>query len=170
MKQLEFDVAVIGGGPAGTVAAIASARRGAKTILVEQNGYLGGALTACGTGPQMTYHAGDVQVVRGIPQEMEEEMIRRGFSTGHIPDAVGFCSSTTAFDPEGMKIVWEDMAREAGVTLMYQTVFTGCTVENGVILHNSISFNKTSSKLIDKVKKVKYIICVTSSNFTYIIV
>ena len=80
MKQLEFDVAVIGGGPAGTVAAIASARRGAKTILVEQNGYLGGALTACGTGPQMTYHAGDVQVVRGIPQEMEEEMIRRGFS------------------------------------------------------------------------------------------
>ena len=70
MKQLEFDVAVIGGGPAGTVAAIASARRGAKTILVEQNGYLGGALTACGTGPQMTYHAGDVQVVRGIPQEM----------------------------------------------------------------------------------------------------
>ena len=34
MKQLEFDVAVIGGGPAGTVAAIASARRGAKTILV----------------------------------------------------------------------------------------------------------------------------------------
>ena len=133
MKQLEFDVAVIGGGPAGTVAAIASARRGAKTILVEQNGYLGGALTACGTGPQMTYHAGDVQVVRGIPQEMEEEMIRRGFSTGHIPDAVGFCSSTTAFDPEGMKIVWEDMAREAGVTLMYHTVFTGCTVENGVI-------------------------------------
>nr|DAM30986.1 MAG TPA: hypothetical protein [Caudoviricetes sp.] len=39
-----------------------------------------------------------------------------------------------------------------------------------MILHNSISFNKTSSKLIDKVKKVKYIICVTSSNFTYIIV
>ena len=132
MKQLEFDVAVIGGGPAGTVAAIASARRGAKTILVEQNGYLGGALTACGTGPQMTYHAGDVQVVRGIPQEMEEEMIRRGFSTGHIPDAVGFCSSTTAFDPEGMKIVWEDMAREAGVTLMYHTVFTGCTVDADV--------------------------------------
>ena len=151
MKQLEFDVAVIGGGPAGTVAAIASARRGAKTILVEQNGYLGGALTACGTGPQMTYHAGDVQVVRGIPQEMEEEMIRRGFSTWHIPDAVGFCSSTTAFDPEGMKIVWEDMAREAGVTLMYHTVFTGCTVENGVIrtarLYTKGGFYELSAKV-----------------------
>ena len=53
MKQLEFDVAVIGGGPAGTVAAIASARRGAKTILVEQNGYLGGALCrSCGASPR----------------------------------------------------------------------------------------------------------------------
>ena len=38
-----------------------------------------------------------------------------------------------------------------------------------MILHNSISFNKTSSKPIDKVKKVKYIIFVTSSNFIYII-
>ena len=74
MKELQFDVVVIGGGPAGTVAAIASARGGAKTLLVEQNGYLGGALTACGTAPQMTYHAGDVQVVRGIPQEMVDEM------------------------------------------------------------------------------------------------
>lgn len=133
MKQLEFDVVVIGGGPAGTVAAIASARTGAKTILIEQNGYLGGALTACGTGPQMTFHAGEVQVVRGIAQELTQEMINRGFSTGHIPDAVGFCSSTTAFDPEGMKLVWEDVAQKAGVTLMYHTIFTGVTVENGKI-------------------------------------
>lgn len=133
MKKLSYDVVVVGGGPAGTVAAIASARGGAKTILIEQNGYLGGALTACGTGPQMTYHAGEKQVICGIPQEMEAEMVRRGFSTGHIPDAVGFCSSTTAFDPEGMKIVWEDMAQEAGVVLMYHTVFTGCTVVDGKI-------------------------------------
>ena len=79
MKELQYDVVVIGGGPAGTVAAIASARGGARTLLVEQNGYLGGALTACGTAPQMTFHAGNVQVVRGIPQEMVEEMMRRGF-------------------------------------------------------------------------------------------
>lgn len=133
MKELQFDVAVIGGGPAGTVAAIASARGGAKTILVEQNGYLGGALTACGTAPQMTFHAGKTQVVRGLPQEMVDEMIRRGYSTGHIPDAVGFCSSTTAFDPEGLKVVWEDMCLEAGVTLMYHTVFTDCETANGRI-------------------------------------
>ena len=56
MKKLTFDVAVVGGGPAGTVAAIASARRGAKTILIEQHAYLGGAMTAAGTGPQMERH------------------------------------------------------------------------------------------------------------------
>ena len=133
MKQLHFDVAVIGGGPAGTVAAIASARQGAKTILIEQHAYLGGAMTAAGTGPQMTFHAGEKQVVLGIPEEMTQEMIRRGFCSGHVPDGVGFCSSTTAFDPEGMKIVWEDMAMESGVTLLYHAVFTGCEVKDGAI-------------------------------------
>lgn len=133
MKQLNFDVAVIGGGPAGTVAAIASARCGAKTILVEQHAYLGGAMTACGTGPQMTFHAGEKQVVLGIPEEMTREMIRRGFCTGHVPDGVGFCSSTTAFDSEGMKVVWEDMVLDSGATLLYHAVFTGCEVEDGAI-------------------------------------
>ncbi|MBE5782133.1 MAG: FAD-dependent oxidoreductase [Clostridiales bacterium] len=133
MKRLDFDVAVIGGGPTGTVAAIASARCGMNTILIEQHGYLGGALTACGTGPQMTFHAGERQVVTGIPQEMTEEMIRRGFSTGHVKDGVGFCDTTTAFDPEGMKVVWEDMVMESGAQILYHAVFTGCKVENGVI-------------------------------------
>ena len=128
-----YDVLIIGGGPAGTVAAIASARQGAKTILIEQHAYLGGAMTAAGTGPQMTFHAGEKQVVLGIPEEMTREMVRRGFCTGHVPDGVGFCSSTTAFDPEGMKVVWEDMAMESGVTLLYHAMFTGCEVENGSI-------------------------------------
>ncbi|MEG0542639.1 MAG: FAD-dependent oxidoreductase, partial [Angelakisella sp.] len=69
-KPLFYDVVVIGGGPAGTVAAIAAARNGAKTLLVERDGCLGGMLTQAGTGPQMTYHAGSTQVVRGIAEEM----------------------------------------------------------------------------------------------------
>lgn len=153
-RNLQFDVAVIGGGPAGTVAAIASAMQGAKTILVEKNGYLGGALTGCGTGPQMSYHAGSVQVVCGIPEKMEQEMVKRGYSTGHQPDAVGYCATTTAFDPEGLKMVWEDMALEAGVTLLYHTVYTGCTKENGRIksvrLYSKGGFmNLTADEFID---------------------
>lgn len=73
-----------------------------------------------------------------------------------------FCTSTdrNGFAPEA----WIEHCLNGSVKAIQ------ITVENGVILHNSISFNKTSSKPIDKVKKVKYIICVTSSNFTYIIV
>ena len=69
-KNLKFDVVVVGGGPAGAVAAIAAARQGVKTLLVEQYGYLGGMLTVAGVGPQMTFHAGETQVVRGIPDEI----------------------------------------------------------------------------------------------------
>lgn len=133
MHDLKFDVVVAGGGPAGTVAAIAAAREGAKTLLVEQHGYLDGMLTAAGVGPQMTFHAGDTQVVRGIAEEIICRLKEMELSPGHMEDFVGYCSSITPFDVEGMKYVLETMAREAGVTLLYHTVLTGCQVEDGKI-------------------------------------
>lgn len=132
-KNLRYDVAVMGGGPGGTVAAIASARSGAKTILIEQNGYLGGMLTMAGTGPLMSFHAGNKQVVFGIANEIVQRLKAQGFSTGHQKDAVGFCGSITPFDAEGMKLVLETMAQESGVTLLYHTVFTGCRMEQGAV-------------------------------------
>ena len=112
-RNLNYDVVIIGGGPAGAVAAIASARHGARTLLVERNGYLGGALTGCGVGPQMTFHAGDTQVVRGIPDEIVSRLQALGMSPGHMEDFVGYASSITPFDAEGMKLVLESMALEA---------------------------------------------------------
>jgi NADPH-dependent 2,4-dienoyl-CoA reductase/sulfur reductase-like enzyme len=67
--QMIYDVIVVGGGIAGSIAAIASARCGAKTLLVEQYGFLGGMLTAAGVGPMMTFHAGEKLVVQGITTE-----------------------------------------------------------------------------------------------------
>ncbi|MBE6630881.1 MAG: FAD-dependent oxidoreductase [Ruminococcaceae bacterium] len=132
-QNLKFDVVVVGGGPAGAVAAIAAAREGAKTLLVEQYGYLGGMLTAAGVGPQMTFHAGKTQVVRGIADEIVCRLQELGLSPGHMEDFVGYTGSVTPFDAEGMKYVLETMAIEAGVQLLYHTVFTGCTVEKGRI-------------------------------------
>ena len=101
--------------------------------MVEHNGYLGGALTGCGVGPQMTFHAGDTQVVRGIPDEIVSRLQALGMSPGHMEDFVGYASSITPFDAEGMKLVLESMALEAGAELLYHTVYTGCTAEQGRI-------------------------------------
>lgn len=133
MKELHYDVAVIGGGPGGTCAAIAAARGGVRTILIEEAGFLGGSLTKCGVGPMMTFHAGKTQVVRGIPQEIVAQLVDGGFSPGHLPDPVAFCSSVTPFDPEGLKMVLEDLAQEAGADLLYHATYVGCDTDGDAV-------------------------------------
>jgi hypothetical protein len=121
--QPAYDVIVVGGGPSGSMAAIAAAREGARVLLIEQYGFLGGSLTAMGVSPMMSFHnrAGK-QLVRGQPQELIDRLIRRGASPGHIPDSTGYCSTVNPFDSEALKIELETMAVEAGVTLLYHTM------------------------------------------------
>ncbi len=135
MKQLHYELAVVGCGIAGAMAATAAARHGIRVIAIDEAGYPGGALTAMGTGPMMTFHAGETQVVRGLPQEMVERLVSRGFSPGHTADSTGYTYSVTPFSAEGMKIVLEEMMMEAGVTLLYHTSVTGADVSDGLLRH-----------------------------------
>lgn len=114
-----FDIAVVGGGIAGSIAAIAAAQQGARVLLLEEEGYLGGSLTACGTGPMMTFHAGETQVIRGLPEVLISRLVEKGLSPGHILDTTGYTYTVTPFDAEGMKRELELMAVEAGVVLRY---------------------------------------------------
>ncbi|MCI8405090.1 MAG: FAD-dependent oxidoreductase [Clostridia bacterium] len=122
-----YDVAVIGGGIAGCMAALGAARCGADVILIERYGFLGGTLTACGTGPMMTFHAGNIQVVQGITGELIKRLEKKGLSTGHIFDTTGYTYSVTPFSAEGMKCELEEMMKEANVTLLYHS--TVCDVK-----------------------------------------
>ena len=81
-----YDVLVLGGGVSGSIAAIAAARTGARVLLVEEHGFLGGSLTAMGVGPMMSFHnpSGE-QVVRGIPDELIGRLQARGASLGRAP-------------------------------------------------------------------------------------
>ena len=150
-EHLNFDVIVIGGGPAGTTAAIAAARGGAKVLLTERFGALGGMLTTSGTGPMMSFHAGDTQVVRGIPDEIIQRLVRQGDSPGHMEDFVGYCATITPFSVEGMKQVMEEMCLEAGVTLLYHTEFIDCCMDGGRIaavrLHAKNGFFEARAKV-----------------------
>ncbi len=119
----DYDVVVVGGGPAGTVASVAAAREGARVACVERYGFLGGALTAALVAPMMGFHAGERQVVFGIPQEVVDRLMALGASPGHVPDPIDFCYTVTPFDYEGLKRVFLEMALEAGVDLWLHSVF-----------------------------------------------
>ncbi|HWR40160.1 MAG TPA: FAD-dependent oxidoreductase [Patescibacteria group bacterium] len=120
-----YDVIVVGGGVSGAVAGIASARQGARTLIVEKMGFLGGMLTAGGVGPMMTFHAGERQVVRGIAGEVVERLKAMGGSPGHIVDTTGYTYTVTPFDAELLKHVLETMFCEAGGVLLYHSMLAG---------------------------------------------
>jgi hypothetical protein len=129
----DWDVVVLGGGPAGATAAVAAAREGARTLLVERYGFLGGSLTAALVAPMMGFHAGQLQVVRGLPQEFVERMQALGASPGHVPDPIDYAYTNTPFDPEGLKRVLLECAVEAGVELFFHTVLVGCAAQDGTV-------------------------------------
>lgn len=132
MKE-QYDVVVAGGGPAGAIAAIAAARMGARTIVLEQDAYLGGALTRSGIGPMATFHAGKRQIVRGVMDEFIQRLVKKGKSTGHIPDTSNYVSSLTNIDIEAAKVELEDMLSEAGGELLYHTMIGGADTADGRI-------------------------------------
>ena len=117
--NLEYDVVVAGGGVAGVMAAVASARHGARTLLVEETGILGGSLTTCGTGPMMTFHAGDKQVIKGYGEELISRLKEKNLSPGHTVDSTGYTYTVTPFDAEGMKRELELMLLESGAEVLF---------------------------------------------------
>ncbi len=114
---------VIGGGNAGCAAALAAARHGARTLLVERYGFLGGTATAAMVGPWMTFHSGGERIVGGIAQEMVERLVVMGGSPGHVSDSSDYVATITPFDPEFHKALLFEMMRESGVDLLLHAYF-----------------------------------------------
>ena len=133
VRMREYDVLVVGGGNAGCAAAIAAARHGARTMLVERYGFLGGTATASMVGPWMTFHSGEERIVGGIAQEIVERLVRRGASPGHIRDSSDYVATITPFDPEIHKALLFEMMREAGVSLVLHAWFLRAEVENETV-------------------------------------
>ena len=135
----ECDVAVLGGGPGGLVAAIAAARGGAQTLLVEQYGFLGGMATA---GLMTSFNGfrnerppNHVQTVRGLAQELVDRLLDMGGACastahGHFGElARGECPYAVSFDPEMLKVAALEMLLEAGVEVRLHTHFSAAATE-----------------------------------------
>lgn len=133
LYKTEYDVVVSGGGVSGCAAAVSAARLGAKVILIEQNAFLGGTLTACGVGPMMTFHAGEKQVIKGFMQEVVDKLVNLNYSPGHVPDTKQYTDTVTPFASEGLKLVLDEMLVDSGCTVLYHTFTGAVSADNGKI-------------------------------------
>ncbi|NQT18787.1 MAG: FAD-dependent oxidoreductase [Planctomycetes bacterium] len=146
----EVDVLVVGGGPAGSVAAISAARLGADTLLVERQAYLGGSLTASLMGMISGFRnqkpPNALQAVRGIPQEIVLQLHRMDalalgpheqqvFELSHAQ-----LSYSYAVDVEKLKVLLMKMADDSRCDALLHTLATAPISESnrvlGVIVEN----------------------------------
>jgi ribulose 1,5-bisphosphate synthetase/thiazole synthase len=114
-QKLQYDVAVIGGGPSGLAAALASARHGAKVIILERNDYIGG--NAVSGLPLLGFlDKQGRQVVGGIAQEMIDALEKIGMTAGH--NRCPLHNSVTVIHPEYFKMIAMEKCQEAGIDLL----------------------------------------------------
>lgn len=130
MKQYtyHYDVAVIGGGPAGLATAITAAREGKKVLLADKNGFLGGNLTI-GLPLLGFLDENGNQCISGFAEELVQRLQERNACYG-----IRVCpkhNSVANVDAEAVKILAFEMCREAGVEILLHVEAVDASVENG---------------------------------------
>lgn len=131
------DVLIVGGGASGIAAAIAAARKGMKTVLVERNSLLGGDMLAGGLSWLSFYNlyrefqVPEKQAVFGIGYEITRRLLQMGGSPGFYEDIAPFTqeSKGTHGDRECMRRLFLQMLKEAGVEVLLETLFLDAVVE-----------------------------------------
>lgn len=126
-----YDVIVTGGGAAGLVAAVASARCGAKTLLIERQGCLGGTATTGYVAQYIGFFNHGTQAVRGLPLELTQRIVDAGGSDGFASYTLAEASANPVqihnfpFNPEVVKWVADEWAEEAGVDVAFHASVVG---------------------------------------------
>lgn len=124
----EYDVVVLGGGPAGIAAALAAGRRGRSTILIERYGFCGGAGTAAGLstfcGLHAVVHGEHEQVIHGIADDILARLESMdGLNKPHL--TVQNKITAQAYDISAYKIAADELLTGAGVDVLYHAYGAG---------------------------------------------
>lgn len=124
-----YDVIVCGGGPSGVVAATAAARNGARTLLIERYGFVGGMATSALVTPISEFRVAGRQHIGGIPFELMASAARLGGAD------VSRESGNFPVNDEILKLAAQRLLLASGVELLYHTWFSDCVVVDGRVTH-----------------------------------
>lgn len=138
-----YDVLVAGGGPSGFCAAVAAARGGAKTLLVEATGMLGGMATAGLVPGWCGFHDGEKYIHRGLAKEVLDGLHA---DAGKPPS--DDIKQMGGIDPEAMKLVLDRMAVASGLDLLFFTTLAGVVTAPGGVVKEAIIANKDGLSVV----------------------
>lgn len=127
------DVLVIGSGSAGATAAITAAQQGERVTLVERYGFMGGISTQVLDTFYGFYTPGSEarKVVGGVPDQVVNALMANKRAILR-PNTYGAGQGIT-YDPQALKILWETLATQAGVRLLYHTFVVDVLMEQGQV-------------------------------------
>lgn len=124
-----FDVIVCGGGPSGLIAATAAARNGARTLLIERYGFIGGMSTIALVTPISEFRINSKQHIGGIPFELLRSAAELG-GADITPD-----SGNYPVNDEILKLAAQRLVLDSGVSLLYHSWLSDCIIEDGRLTH-----------------------------------
>ncbi|RRJ65799.1 FAD-dependent oxidoreductase [Paenibacillus oralis] len=143
----EVDVLVIGGGASGIAAAIAAAKGGAQTMLVEQRGFLGGMGTVALVPTFCPFTDKRKPIIRGLGLQLMERM-KQACDPGYREEYQELLD-WVPIDPEVLKRVYDDAILESGVTPLYHTfVYDVVLSEDRRTAQGVVVVNKTGRSFI----------------------
>src|SRR6202045_1490360 len=127
-----YEVAVLGGGPAGIAAAVAAARAGKRTLLIERYGFLGGMGTAAGVtnfcGLHANVHGEMHRVVRGIASDLLDRIDRLGGL--NAPHLILGRILAQAYDTAAYKIAADDLLAAHKVDILFHALGAGVAMHD----------------------------------------
>lgn len=127
----EYEVVVLGGGPAGMAAAVAAARAGRSTLLVERYGFLGGMGTAAGVTNFCGLHANVHGNIRQVVHGVAADLLQRIAALGGLNDPHALFGKTVAqaYDTAAYKIAADDLLASAGVQVLFHALAAGVVMD-----------------------------------------